>query len=63
MALPNTHHDFVELPDGTLVTTTYGHWTADEAPWIACVRLRLDELDGRGADAAQFRTRPADDLV
>ncbi len=33
------------LPDGTFVVTTYGHWTAGEPPWIACVRLKLGELD------------------
>jgi hypothetical protein len=33
------------LPDGTFVLTTYGHWTAGEPPWIASVRLNLDELD------------------
>jgi hypothetical protein len=27
------------LADGTVVATTYGHWTADEQPWIACLRL------------------------
>ena len=33
------------LPDGTYVTTTYGHWTPDESPWIVSVRFTLDELD------------------
>ncbi len=33
------------LPDGTLVTTTYGHWTPDEPPYIVSVRLQLSELD------------------
>ena len=33
------------LPDGTLVTTTYGHWDQGEAPYILSVRLKLDELD------------------
>lgn len=33
------------LPDGTIVTTTYGHWTAGEPPYIVSVRLRLSELD------------------
>ncbi len=37
------------LPDGTIVTTTYGHWTPGEAPYIASVRLRLEELDQRAA--------------
>lgn len=33
------------LPDGTFVTTTYGHWTEGEAPYIVSVRFTLDELD------------------
>jgi len=33
------------LPDGTLVTTTYGHWVKDEKPYIVSVRLKLEELD------------------
>ena len=33
------------LPDGTIVTTTYGHWEQDQAPYIVSVRLKLDELD------------------
>ncbi|QDT32720.1 sialidase family protein [Thalassoglobus polymorphus] len=33
------------LPDGTIVTTTYGHWTEGEQPYIVSVRLKLEELD------------------
>lgn len=33
------------LPDGTLVATTYGHWTEGEAPYIVSVRLKLQEID------------------
>ena len=33
------------LPDGTFVTTTYGHWIAGEEPFIMSVRLKLSELD------------------
>ena len=33
------------LPNGTFVVTTYGHWSAGQAPYILSVRLRLDELD------------------
>lgn len=33
------------LPDGTIVTTTYGHWDEGEQPWILSLRLTLDELD------------------
>jgi hypothetical protein len=35
------------LPDGSFVTTTYGHWTAGEFPYVVSVRIRLDELDRR----------------
>ena len=34
------------LPDDTIVTTTYGHWTKGEAPYIVSVRLKVSELDG-----------------
>lgn len=37
------------LPDGTFVTTTYGHWTANQPPYIVSVRLTLAELDQRAA--------------
>lgn len=33
------------LPDGTIVTTTYGHWVAKEQPFILSVRLKLEDLD------------------
>ena len=33
------------LPDGTFVTTTYGHWTQGEKPYIVSVRFKLEELD------------------
>ncbi len=33
------------LPDGTIVTTTYGHWSAGQQPYILSVRLKLSELD------------------
>lgn len=33
------------LPDGTFVTTTYGHWEPGQEPYILSVRLTLDELD------------------
>jgi hypothetical protein len=35
------------LPDGTIVTTTYGHWAQDEPPYIVSVRFRLGELDAK----------------
>ncbi len=33
------------LPDDTIVTTTYGHWSANQMPYILSVRLTLNELD------------------
>jgi len=33
------------LPDGTFVTTTYGHWTESEPPYVVSIRLKLQELD------------------
>ncbi len=33
------------LPDGAIVTTTYGHWTPGEPPYIVSVRLKLADLD------------------
>ncbi len=33
------------LPDGTIVATTYGHWIDGEAPFIASVRFKLEDLD------------------
>jgi len=35
------------LPDGTFVTTTYGHWTKDESPYIVSVRFKLEEIDSK----------------
>ncbi|MEZ6123418.1 MAG: sialidase family protein [Planctomycetaceae bacterium] len=40
-AYPGVHM----LPDETIVTTTYGHWSAGQAPYILTVRLKLSELD------------------
>jgi hypothetical protein len=35
------------LPDGTFVTTTYGHWEAGKQPFIVSVRFTLAELDAK----------------
>lgn len=39
------------LPDGTIVAITYGHWDPWEngknQPYILCVRLHMDEIDGK----------------
>lgn len=40
------------LPDGTIVTTTYGHWVANEPPYIVSIRLTLAELDALAAQEA-----------
>jgi hypothetical protein len=47
-ATPDCAYPAVELlPDGTIVITTYGHWTQDEPPYVVSVRLKLEELDAR----------------
>lgn len=33
------------LPDGTFVTTTYGHWDEGKPPYVVSVRFRMGELD------------------
>lgn len=33
------------LPDGTVVTVTYGHWEKGEKPYIACVRFKPEDID------------------
>jgi hypothetical protein len=33
------------LPDGTIVTTTYGHWINEEQPFILCVRFSIARCD------------------
>jgi len=35
------------LPDGTFVTTTYGHWTQGEPAYVMSVRFKLEELDAK----------------
>ena len=35
------------LPNGTFVTTTYGHWTKGAKPYIISVRFKLEELEIR----------------
>ena len=37
------------LPDGTFVTTTYGHWTPGEEPYVVSIRLTMEELDALAA--------------
>jgi hypothetical protein len=45
------------LPDGTFVTTTYGHWTKGESPYIVSVRFQMAELDAR-AEAQPRKSGP-----
>jgi hypothetical protein len=33
------------LPDGTFITTTYGHWEEGEQPYILSIRFTLNEID------------------
>lgn len=33
------------LPDGTIVATSYGHWTPGAAPYVVNVRVKLEEID------------------
>ncbi len=42
----STYPGVAVLPDGTIVTTTYGHWDEGKPPFIVSVRLTLGELDG-----------------
>jgi len=35
------------LPDGTFVTTTYGHWIEGESPFIVSVRFKIEEIDAK----------------
>ena len=42
------------LPDGTIVTTTYGHWREGESPYIVSVRLKMSELDEWGRRATEM---------
>jgi BNR repeat-like domain len=37
------------LPDGTFVTTTYGHWIEGEQPYVVSVRFTLAELDKKAS--------------
>ncbi|HTI70427.1 MAG TPA: sialidase family protein [Candidatus Limnocylindria bacterium] len=46
------------LPDGTVVSTTYGHWDEGQQPYILSVRFTLAELDSR-VRLASGMTAPA----
>jgi hypothetical protein len=49
------------LPDGTFVTTTYGHWVEGEEPFIVSVRFTLEELDRRLAAEAERAADPGNE--
>ena len=36
------------LNDGNILTTTYGHWIENQAPYIISIRIKAEELDELG---------------
>jgi hypothetical protein len=46
-----TYPGVERLPNGTFVTTTYGHWDKGEEPYILSVRFKLSEIDVKASDA------------
>ena len=44
------------LPDGTFVTTTYGHWQEGQQPYIASVRFKIEEIDAIAAKTGPRKT-------
>jgi hypothetical protein len=46
------------LPDGTFVTTTYGHWQKGQQPYIVSVRFKIEEIDARAAETGPSKTAP-----
>lgn len=58
--LAKNHKDFdccypglETLPGGEFLTTTYGHWTPGEQPYIISIRLTLKQLDAMARKAAR----------
>jgi sucrose-6-phosphate hydrolase SacC (GH32 family) len=51
------------LPDGTFVTTTYGHWTKGEMPYIVSVRFTLGEIDVQAVKSPQKRPATAQEAI
>jgi len=47
------------LPDDTIVTTTYGHWTEGELAYVVSVRLKLAELDAKAKRGEVMAQTPA----
>lgn len=46
------------LKDGTFVTTTYGHWTQGQQPYIVSIRLNLKELDRAAREMKSKKAKP-----
>jgi hypothetical protein len=53
-----TYPGVERLPDGTFVTTTYGHWDKGQSPYILSVRFRLSEIDAKAAQRSETRDVP-----
>lgn len=58
-AWDSTYPGLELLRDGTFVATTYGQWTAGEAPYILSTRFTLRELDQRVRSRRQRRLLPS----
>ena len=53
------------LPDGTFVTTTYGHWTNGESPYVVSVRFTLQEIDAQAniPDAVRWLEAKSKEMI
>ena len=45
------------LGDGTILTTTYGHWLEGEQPYIISVRLKANEIDQLAQKSPKLRIK------
>ena len=43
------------LRDGTILTTTYGHWEKGEEPYIISVRIKSQEFDELAKDSRALK--------
>ena len=43
------------LRDGTILTTTYGHWEKGEEPYIISVRIKSQEFDELANDSRTLK--------
>ena len=46
------------LEDGTILTTTYGHWQEGEQPYIISVRLKANEIDELAQKSPKLSIKP-----